>query len=68
MSENNIERPEIVTDDHLEYLDWLREDGATNMYGSRPYLMREFPELNKNDAMTVLQYWMDSFGERHPNG
>jgi hypothetical protein len=56
MSENNIERPEIVTDDHLEYLDWLREDGATNMYGSRPYLMREFPELNKNDAMTVLQY------------
>jgi hypothetical protein len=66
MSENKTERPEIVIDEHLEFLDWLREDGSTNMYGARPYLMNEFPELNKNDAMIVLQYWMDSFGERHP--
>lgn len=58
-------RPEIVTEAHLTYLDDLRESGETNMYGARPYLMGEFPELDKNDAATILSYWMKSFEERH---
>lgn len=60
-----IERPEIVTDDHLIYLDELRESGETNMFGARPYLIEEF-DLPKSDAGTILSYWMASFGERHP--
>jgi len=60
------ERPAIVSDEHLEFLDELRESGATNMFGARPYLMRAFPGLTKEEADDVLQYWMDSFSERHP--
>jgi hypothetical protein len=56
-------RPECVTDEHLEYLDNLRESGATNMFGARPYLMDEFPDLSDKDASAVLGYWMKSFGK-----
>ena len=45
------------------YLDELRESGAINMFGARPYLQREFG-IDKNEAAEVLSYWMAS--ERHP--
>lgn len=61
----NKTKPEIVTEEHLEYLDELRESGETNMFGARPYLMREFPDLTTKEAGEVLYYWMKSFGERH---
>ncbi len=60
------ERPAIVSEEHLEFLDELRESGETNMFGARPYLMRAFPGLTKNEAAEVTQYWMNSFSERHP--
>ena len=60
------DRPNIVTDEHLEYLDDLRESGETNMFGARSYVLSEFPELSSIEAQTVLIYWMHSFGERHP--
>jgi hypothetical protein len=50
-----------VKPEHLRYLDVLRESGATNMYGARPYLMRTFSELTKADASAVLSYWMQTF-------
>ena len=59
-----IERPAIVSDEHLDYLDDLRESGATNMFGARPYLIDEF-DLTKDEAATVLAYWMKTFAERH---
>jgi len=64
-TETKVERPEIVEDDHLEYLDVLRESGVTNMYGAGPYLQREF-EIDQKDAHAILSYWMKSFSERHP--
>ena len=57
-------RPEIVTNDHLDFLDALRVSGKTNMFGARPYLMDEFPDLGDAEAKTVLSYWMASFSER----
>ena len=60
-----IERPEIVSAEHLEYLDELRESGTTNMFDARPYLMEEF-DLESKDAQSILIYWMRSFGEIHP--
>jgi hypothetical protein len=36
------------------------------MFGARPYLMEEYPDLSKNEAGQVLQYWMNTFSERHP--
>ena len=58
-----IERLDFVCDEHLEYLDELRESGETNMYGARAYLLREFPVLNKDDAEAILSYWMHTFGK-----
>jgi hypothetical protein len=66
MTNEIIERPEFVTDEHLVYLDELRESGETNMFGARPYLMEEFDELSKTEAEVVLTYWMKTFSERHP--
>lgn len=59
------EKPDSLTEDHLEYLDELRESGATNMFGATPYLMDEFPDLDKQQARSVLLYWMDTFSDRH---
>ena len=58
-----MNRPEYVTDEHLDYLDDLRESGETNMFGARPYLIEEFG-LGKKIAGDILQYWMESFGDR----
>ena len=59
------EKPDSLTEDHLEYLDELRESGATNMFGATPYLMDEFPDLDKQQARSVLLYWMDTCSDRH---
>lgn len=56
-------RPDYITDEHLEYLDDLRESGDTNMYGATPFLMREFPDLEEKTAGEILVYWMKTFGK-----
>lgn len=58
------ERPEIVTNLHLVYLDELRRSGVTNMFGAGSYLEDEFG-LSRDEARTVLGYWMKTFAERH---
>ena len=59
-----IERPEIVKDEHLTYLDDLRESGITNMLEGNVYLEKRF-KLPSREASNVLVYWMKSFAERH---
>jgi hypothetical protein len=59
-----MERPTIVDDEHLEYLDGLRESGVTNMFGAGPYLMDKF-RLSRGESLLVLAYWMKTFHERH---
>ena len=46
--------------EHKEYLDELRESGATNMFGAAQYLMEEF-DMDKKEARQVLTEWMTSF-------
>ncbi|GAG89992.1 unnamed protein product [marine sediment metagenome] len=60
-----MEKPEKLEQEHLEYLDGLRESGVTNMFGARPYLKQSF-DLNKKEAGEILAYWMKTFSERHP--
>lgn len=57
------ERPEIVTDEHLEYLDDLRESGVTNMFGAAPYVQECFG-VSRTESRTILTYWMETFEER----
>lgn len=58
MSSDHTTKPDCCADEHLEYLDDLRASGETNMFGARPYLMREFPNLTKDEALAVCMYWM----------
>ena len=57
-----MSRPESVLEEHLEYLDDLRDSGVTNMWGAGEYLEMEF-EMPKKIATEVLLYWMNSFGK-----
>ena len=56
-------RPKGIRDEHLEYLDELRESGLTNMYGATPYLEGDFPELERKQTREILGYWMKTFGQ-----
>ena len=56
----NVKRPDVITDEHLKYLDDLRESGRTNMFGAPAYLERVFG-LSTGDAITVVSYWMETF-------
>jgi hypothetical protein len=54
-------RPKFVTEEHLVYLDELRESGDTNMYAARPFIEDKFPEMSHDEAGVLLTYWMRSF-------
>ena len=60
-AKETLNRPEFITDEHLEYLDDLRESGITNMYGAGSFLVDTF-ELNPKIAKAILTYWMKTFG------
>lgn len=49
--------------DVLDYLDDLRESGATNMFGAGPYVQKKFG-VGQKEAHSLLGYWMDTFGAR----
>lgn len=52
-------------EEYFEYLDQLRESGVTNMFGATPYLIEEFG-VDRPTARRILNEWMYSFSERHP--
>jgi hypothetical protein len=54
-------RPDGCEDEHLAYLDALRESGVTNVFGAPPYLQEEFG-LSRAEARAILVYWMETFG------
>ena len=54
-------RPEGCEDEHLAYLDALRESGVTNVFGAPPYLQEEFG-LSRAEARAILVYWIETFG------
>ena len=64
MAKTKIERPEIVEDEHLTYLDNLRESGVVNMFGATSYIIMKF-SIDFLDATIILRYWMDSFGNEN---
>ncbi len=66
---SEVQKPDFVDDrtleEYLDYLDFLRETGVTNMFGAAPYLMAEYPDLNQYQARAIVSYWMATFSERH---
>ena len=61
-----VEKPKYVTEEHLDYLDQLRESGVTNMFGAVPFILVEFPDLSEKQGKQILIYWMQTFSDRHP--
>lgn len=60
-----IEKPDFVAEEHLVYLDNLRESGTTNMFGAVPFIRARFHELSKQEASDILSYWMKTFGNEN---
>lgn len=60
-----IDRPSVVEDGHLQFLDDLRSTNTKNMFSAARDLILEFG-ISRTDAEIVLQYWMESYSERHP--
>jgi hypothetical protein len=56
-------RPEFVTDEHLRFLDALRESGEINMFGAAPHIADLF-EIPMQQARKILTYWMRTFTTR----
>jgi len=61
MTATKVFKPEFMQDKYLSYLNAVRESGLINMFGAAPYLVCEFPELDKRKARAVLSYWMANF-------
>lgn len=57
------DRPEFITDDHLMFLDDLRESGICNMFGARPHILDYFDDMTERQASELLGYWMKTFGK-----
>lgn len=49
-----------LTDEHYDYLMWLRDSGETNMWGAAPYLQSEF-DISYEDAKDLLIEWINLF-------
>ena len=57
---------EQIKQEVFQYLDDLRESGATNMFGARPYVEAEF-NMPGSLAGKLVSEWMETFSERHPS-
>ena len=51
----------LQKEEYFKFLDELRDSGITNMFGAGPFLEDAYPELNKQEAKSVLMEWMKSF-------
>ena len=46
----------------LEFLNMLRDSGATNMFGAVPYIKDEF-ELDSKESKRLFMLWMKNFND-----
>ena len=60
-----MEKPKSCQEKHLEFLDKLRESGATNMFSAALWLEDAYDELSKDESQKILTYWMQTFTDRH---
>lgn len=46
----------------FDFLNELRESGATNMFGARPYIIEDIG-LPSNEAKRIILLWMNNFNK-----
>lgn len=47
----------LLTQEHHDYLIWLRDSGETNMWGASPYIEKEF-RVSRQVASAILCEWI----------
>jgi hypothetical protein len=57
-------RPPLVTDEYLKFLDGIREAGLVNMFAAGPLLVIKY-KVTRAQSHAILGYWMASYGARH---
>jgi uncharacterized protein YciI len=55
---NEIIFGQVLTQEHHDYLIWLRDSGETNMWGASPYIERQFGVSHK-EANSILLEWIN---------
>jgi hypothetical protein len=55
---NNTLYGKVLTQEHHDFLIYLRDSGETNMWGAAPYIEREFG-VPYVDAKTILLEWIE---------
>jgi hypothetical protein len=63
MPSETSERPEFLTEEHLDFLYELRASGKCNMFESPVHLRTSFPELSKSDSYKVFSWWSENFDQ-----
>jgi len=58
-----MNKPAIVKDKYLVYLDDLRKSGETNIFALGGYLQKKFG-VKVSDALEILLYWKETFDTR----
>jgi hypothetical protein len=54
----SLNRPKFLQEDHLAYLDQLRDSGRINMLGAIPFMISRFNDLTRAKAGAILLYWI----------
>lgn len=49
-----------LTQEHIDFLNELRDSGETNMFGAGPYVQEEFG-VDRREARAIVQKWMAQF-------
>jgi hypothetical protein len=57
MSLLKTDRPKIVLNDHLEYLDALEREGVVDTVGAPIYLRYKFSYLTFDETEIIVFYW-----------
>mgnify|MGYP003138604976 FL=1 len=53
--------------EYYEYLEQLRQSGATNMFGATTYLRNAF-QLDRHEARDILVSWMENYDQLVADG
>ena len=59
---NQPARPDVITDEMLEYMDAVREIGDINPLAAGAELQEEFG-LTRHEVRDLLPYWAKTFGK-----
>lgn len=62
-----MERPNFLTERHIDHLESLKFSQLNDMLFSVPHLLQRFPELNAKQAQQALLFWLNKSAAHSQN-